>query len=84
MVSTHLKNMSQIGSFLQVGVKMKNIWNHRLVVFNKPIMYLEITLCSVMLQGLHLQVFFCRLTSGGTNRPICASKEGLGNHYNPV
>ena len=28
MVSTHLKNISQIWSFPQVGVKMKNIWNH--------------------------------------------------------
>ncbi len=31
MVSTHLKNISQIGSFPQVGVKTKNIWNHHLV-----------------------------------------------------
>ena len=28
MVSTHLKNTSQIGSFPQIGVKIKNIWNH--------------------------------------------------------
>ncbi len=28
MVSSHLKNISQIGSFPQVGVKIKNIWNH--------------------------------------------------------
>ncbi len=28
MVSTHLKNISQIGSFLQVGIKIKNVWNH--------------------------------------------------------
>ena len=28
VVSTHLKNMSQIGSFPQVGVKIKNIRNH--------------------------------------------------------
>ena len=30
MVSTHLKNISQIGSFPQVGVKRKHIWNHHL------------------------------------------------------
>ena len=30
MVSTHLKNISQIGSFPQVEVKIKNIWNHHL------------------------------------------------------
>ena len=31
VVSTHLKNTSQIGSFPQVGVKINNIWNHHLV-----------------------------------------------------
>ena len=30
MVSTHLKHISQIGSFPQVGVKIKHIWNHHL------------------------------------------------------
>ena len=29
VVSTHLKNISQIGNLPQVGVKMKNIWNHQ-------------------------------------------------------
>ena len=28
VVSTHLKNISQIGSFPQIGMKIKNIWNH--------------------------------------------------------
>ena len=28
VVSTHLKHISQTGSFPQVGVKIKNIWNH--------------------------------------------------------
>ena len=32
VVSTHLKNISQIGSFLQVRVKIKNVWNHHLVM----------------------------------------------------
>ena len=31
VVSTHLKNISQIGSCPQVGVKIKNVWNHHLV-----------------------------------------------------
>ena len=31
--STHLKNISQIGSFPQVGVKRKNMWNHHLEMF---------------------------------------------------
>ena len=30
MVSTHLKNISQNGSFPQVRVKIKNLWNHHL------------------------------------------------------
>ena len=54
VVSTHLKNIiSQIGSFPQIGVKIKNIWNHHLVKlapfllsklkwFNKPIVQLRI------------------------------------------
>ena len=35
VVSTHLKNISQNGSFPQVGVKIKNVWNHH-PVLNKP------------------------------------------------
>ena len=31
MVSTHLKNIRQIGSFPQVGVEIKKNWNHHLV-----------------------------------------------------
>ena len=30
MLLTHLKSISKIGSFFQVGVKIKNIWNHHL------------------------------------------------------
>ena len=30
--STHLKNISQIGSFPQVGLKIKHIWNHHQVL----------------------------------------------------
>ena len=33
VVSTHLKNISQIGSFPQVGVKIKNSSNHHLVIW---------------------------------------------------
>ena len=37
MVSTHLKNISQIGKLPQIEVKIKNIWNHHLVNLNpKP------------------------------------------------
>ena len=34
MVSTHLKNISQTGSFPQIGVKIKHIWNHHLYKLN--------------------------------------------------
>ena len=30
VVSTHLKNISEIGNLPQVGVKIKNLWNHHL------------------------------------------------------
>ena len=32
-ISTQLKDISQIGSFPQVGVKVKNLWNHHLVIW---------------------------------------------------
>ena len=31
VVSTQLKNISQNGNLSQIGIKMKNIWNHHLV-----------------------------------------------------
>ena len=31
VVSTHLKNTSQNGNLPQIGVKIKNVWNHHLV-----------------------------------------------------
>ncbi len=33
MVSTHLKSICQLGSSPQLGVKIKNIWNHHLVIY---------------------------------------------------
>ena len=32
MVPTHLKNISQNGNLPQIGVKIKNVWNHHLVL----------------------------------------------------
>ncbi len=37
MVSTHLKNISQNGNLPQIGLKIKNIWNHHLVIFQLSI-----------------------------------------------
>ena len=34
--STHLKNISQIGSFPHIGMKIKHVWNHHLNEINKP------------------------------------------------
>ena len=42
-VSNDLKNISQIGSFLQVGVKIQNIWNHHLD---------EVATCSNLVPGV--------------------------------
>ncbi len=36
VVSTHLKNISQNGNLPQIGVKIKNIWNHHLVLHLRP------------------------------------------------
>ena len=48
VVSTHPENISQIGSFPQVGMKIENIWNHHLVhvsgqitMFHQPLISLE-------------------------------------------
>ena len=35
MVSTHLKNISQNGNLPQIGVKIKNVWNHHLATLPK-------------------------------------------------
>ena len=43
--TTHLKNISQIGWFPQVGLKIKNVWNHRpddvsmVVIMDLPILF---------------------------------------------
>ena len=44
VVSTPLKNMSQIGSFFQVGVKIKNIWNHHLENHVVKVCFLSVTI----------------------------------------
>ena len=35
VVSTHLKNISQNGNLPQIGMKIKNVWNHQPVVFQR-------------------------------------------------
>ena len=42
MVSTHLKNISQNWNLPQVGMKIKNIWNHQLVYDDT---YLKLPCC---------------------------------------
>ena len=39
VVSTHLKNISQIGNLPQIGMKIKNIWNHHLDFKLKMILF---------------------------------------------
>ena len=36
VVSTHLKNISQNGNLAQVGVKIKNVWNHQVLILGNP------------------------------------------------
>ena len=50
---THLKNISQIGSFPQIGVKIKNVWNHHLVIHGG-----EITNYLRSSYGMILQAFW--------------------------
>ena len=42
VVSTHLKNISQMGSFPQIGVKIKNIRNYHLGFILRGLGWLEI------------------------------------------
>ena len=51
MVSTHLKNISQIGSFPQAGVKIKNIWNHHLEKYERSVLWQHVpSFCSWLLE----------------------------------
>ena len=47
--STHLKNMSQNGNLPQIGMKIKNLWNHHLVI--SP--YLKLVLGSTLNRKIH-------------------------------
>ena len=57
--STNLKNISQIGSFLQVGVKIKNIWNHHLVLFINKVY----TICFYVTHLAPLKISYGQSTS---------------------
>ena len=41
VVSTPLRNISQVGSFPQVGMKIKNVWNHHLEKTIEPFVILN-------------------------------------------
>ena len=57
VVSTHLKNISQIGSLSQVGVKIKNIWNHHLAM--NCILLLQLMVFSIVV--LEMDFFLLHL-----------------------
>ena len=61
MVSTPLKNISQIGNLPQIGVKIKNIWNHHLVkssiYFLAVAVILKTWTCKEGHWGLPMRVF---------------------------
>ena len=79
MVSTPLKNISQIGSFPQVGVKIENIWNHQL----SYIRYIFFQPNTNIKQGNHghlakvqgFQAFGQRLLELGDVTVKCATRE---------
>ena len=43
MVSTPLKSISQNGNLPQIGVKIKNVWNHHLVLLYPALLILNLT-----------------------------------------
>ena len=45
--TTHLNNISQIGSFPQVGVKINNIWNHHLAIHLEANLKIQFPLASL-------------------------------------
>ena len=61
VVSTHLKNISQNGNLPQIGVIIKNIWNHHLGKIKKKNRWIPF-LASTSTR-LTLQKYFCRAKS---------------------
>ena len=72
MVSTHLKNISQNGNLPQIGVKIKNIWNHRLVL----IISLESQGCFLCFPW-HFVTFAHHQGAHGQSLPHDASDQGF-------
>ena len=61
MVSTHLKNISQIGLFPQVRVKIKNLWNHQLVLLCHcclNVTWIIRKSCFLMVKSLKMSMFW--------------------------
>ena len=52
VVSTHLKNISQNGNLPQIGVKIKNVWNHH------PVYHVEIKIHSKNNKSIHLHTSY--------------------------
>ncbi len=61
VVSTHLKNISQNGNLPQIGVKIKNVWNHHLVLDSNlyPSFFCSLDLVSKMGCPSTNNCFFC-------------------------
>ena len=78
VVSTHLKSISQIGSFPQVVLKIKNIWNHQLEM-NVP--YLDSSLPTIVCVSGNVLVFRGRKSlTIGANIPRNFSPSQLCQH----
>ena len=75
MVSTNLKNISQIGSFPQVGVKIKNVWNHQPVFLSMSSRFF----CWISSPEIHLSDIFNPLV-GTTNR-VCQQVAAISGDF---
>ena len=77
MVSTHLKNISQNWNLPQIGVKIKNLWNHHLVP--------EILICCQKNGGFYTSPIGVRLKlqhSKSTQKPLKIDESpGLRNQF---
>ena len=78
MVSTHWKNISQIGSFPQVGarVKIKNLWNHH-PSFLVQILNAKDVLCLSTVKELIMKINRVPFVM---NRILYSLLQGSGNH----
>ena len=70
VVSTHLKNISQNGNFPQIGVKIKNIWNHHLVTHRIHVIASLNQCCPMFLSDRSVARLFAILSQKPSNEAL--------------